>query len=93
MVWPAHKNPAYEPKTQEQAIGHLIEECGEVLAAAGKSLRWGLESVNPEIPVSEQETNREWLLREIEDLETAIANVKERLSINYHTFTFGKLGD
>ena len=80
MVWPAHKNPAYEPKTEPQILGHLIEECGEVLAAAGKSLRWGLDGVNPELPVPERETNREWLLREMEDLELALVNAKIFLS-------------
>ena len=82
MNWPSHKNPAYETKTNEQKMAHLVEECGEVMAAVGKSLRWGLNSVNPELPVSEQETNRDWILRELADLELAISNVKEMLSIN-----------
>lgn len=73
------KRPEYEPKTAEQRLGYLVEECGEVLAAAGKSLRWGLLSVNPEIPTSEQETNAEWLARELDDLEAAIARVREVL--------------
>jgi len=41
--------PQYEPKTTEQALGYLVEECGEVLAAVGKTQRWGLESTNPEL--------------------------------------------
>lgn len=79
MTWPQHKNPAYEPKTDVQKLAHLVEECGEVMAAAGKTLRWGLDSYNPEVPVSERETNQEWLLREIADLELAIANAKAML--------------
>ena len=79
MSWPQHKNPAYEPKTDIQKLSHLVEECGEVLAAAGKSLRWGLDSCNPELPVQQRETNRAWLLREITDLELAISNVKSML--------------
>lgn len=59
-----------------QVLAHLIEEAGEVLAAAGKSLRFGLDSVNPYVPLEEQETNRDWLLREIADLEQAIARVR-----------------
>lgn len=66
----------YEPKTFEQKLGYLIEECGEVLAAAGKTIRCGLDSVNPELPLQEQESNRDWLAREIEDLERAIKYVR-----------------
>ena len=63
----------YMPKTVETTLAYLVEECGEVLAAVGKAQRWGLESTNPEIPVSERETNRKWILRELKDLENAIA--------------------
>lgn len=73
----------YEPKTMEQRLGYLVEECGEVLAAAGKSLRWGLESVNPELPVPQQEKNRDWLLREMTDLEQAILRVRVALTGDY----------
>jgi hypothetical protein len=68
--------PQYEPKSLTSKLGYLVEECGEVLAAAGKSLRWGLESVNPEIPPEQQETNRDWLLRELVDLDGAIQRVR-----------------
>lgn len=71
-----HKNPRYEPKTLQQKLGYLIEECGEVTAAAGKTIRWGLDSFNPELPVAEQETNQEWLLRELADLEQAIGYIR-----------------
>lgn len=69
--------PEYEPKTFPQALGYLVEECGEVLAAAGKTFRWGLESVNPELPPEKQEKNRDWLKREMYDLEEAISRVRE----------------
>lgn len=59
----AREGPQYEPKTFEQTLGYLIEEAGEVLPAAGKTLRWGHESVNPELPPEEQETNAAWLKR------------------------------
>ena len=52
-------------------LGHFIEECGEALAAAGKTLRWGWESVNPELPPEKQETNARWLQREMQDLREA----------------------
>lgn len=69
--------PEYEPRTDEQKLGYLVEECGEVLAALGKSLRWGLESVNPELPLEQQETNRAWLDRELTDLLRAISYARE----------------
>lgn len=61
------------------AIAHLVEECGEVLMAAGKTQRFGLASFNPEVQPCHRETNRDWLLREIEDLEGAIARVRQEL--------------
>lgn len=73
MMHPGHR---YYPKTTEQKLGYLAEEAGEVLAAVGKSQRWGLESSNPELPPEKQETNRQWLLRELQDLKGAIAMIE-----------------
>lgn len=61
------------------AVAHLIEESGEVMAAAGKCLRFGWASVNPLLPPEEQETNIEWLVREVEDLKLAIAHFEKEL--------------
>jgi NTP pyrophosphatase (non-canonical NTP hydrolase) len=72
--------PQYEPKTVDQALGYLVEECGEVLAAVGKTQRWGLASVNPDLPVEKQETNRDWILRELEDLSGAIDRARTFLT-------------
>ena len=69
----------YKPQTEEQKLGYLIEECGELQAALGKTIRWGLDSVNPELPLHEQELNREWILREIEDVKRAIKFVEEAI--------------
>ena len=69
----------YKPETLDQKLGYLVEEAGEVLAAAGKSIRWGLESVNPELPVEDQETNADWLWRELKDLKRAIRFIEEEL--------------
>ena len=69
----------YKPKTDLQKVAYLVEECGEVLAAAGKTLRWGLDSCNPELPPEERETNRDWLRRELVDLERAIGLAREVL--------------
>jgi len=70
--------PQYEPKNMQQRLGYLVEECGEVLAAAGKTIRWGLDGFNPE-PGASRETNAEWLLREIQDLKGAISRIETYL--------------
>jgi hypothetical protein len=54
-------------------LGKFIEECGEALAAAGKTVRFGWGSWNPLVPESERESNEDWLKREIADLKEAIA--------------------
>lgn len=74
---PSKQRPQYVPKTADQKLGYLVEEAGEVLSAAGKSLRWGLMSVNPELLDAKQETNRAWLWRELADLERAIRLIRE----------------
>ena len=75
MIW--KKNPRFEPITPEQKLGYLVEEVGEVLAALGKTLRWGPDSRNPMQVLGE--TNREWLLREMCDLEDSIGYAREAL--------------
>lgn len=60
----------------------MIEECGEVLAAAGKMQRWGPFSENPEIPVADRETNIVWLRREIKDVLEAIRDLDEAMQID-----------
>jgi len=61
----------------DKKLSHVIEECGEVLAAAGKTQRWGLYSVNPLVAPEQREYNINWLKREIQDLEDAITRLKE----------------
>ena len=58
------------------ALGRFIEECGEALAAAGKTVRFGWSGYNPLKGVC-SERNEEWLQREIADLEIAIARLKK----------------
>lgn len=67
-------NPEFiaKQKTNEQFMGHLTEEAGEVVSAIGKIMRFGPNSTNPLLPVAEQETNRMWLLRELFDLQGAV---------------------
>jgi len=63
----------------DKRLSHLIEECGEVLAAAGKTQRWGPDSVNPLIPEHERESNLLWLRRELADLSQAIGRLEEAI--------------
>lgn len=72
-------NPAYVPKTLLQKLAYLAEEAGEVVSAVGKTIRWGTESSNPELPPEQRETNRDWILRELVDLERAIRFAREAL--------------
>jgi hypothetical protein len=64
-------------KNRGSALGRFIEECGEALAAAGKTVRYGWDSFNPLLPVDQQECNEDWLQREVADLEEAIARLKK----------------
>lgn len=71
--------PQYEPKTREQFYGYAIEEAGEFLHAAGKIIRWGEHSVNPELPLAAQESNLVWLRREMKDLRGALDRLERHL--------------
>lgn len=73
----------YKPITVDQKIGYLVEECGEVQAALGKTIRWGLRSYNPELPEEQRESNAQWILRELKDLRRAINFVEEELYLEF----------
>jgi len=73
-------NPKYLRPGLDFVLGHFVEECGEALAAAGKTQRWGLNSVNPELPPEKQETNRTWLVRELADLEGTIVRLRAEIA-------------
>lgn len=64
------------PQEQELLV-RLMEEAGEVVQACAKTLRWGWESVNPTVPVDEQEANGDYLRRELYDL----VSLAERLDL------------
>jgi len=71
-------NPKYEPKTTTEKLGWVIEECGELQASIGKTLRHGLDSCDPTDGArrnasGERERNVDWILREMADVEKAIA--------------------
>lgn len=52
----------------DKKLAHFLEECGEAISAGAKCQRWGMDAVNPLLPPEEQETNKDWLLREINDV-------------------------
>lgn len=63
----------------EKQLAHVVEECGEVLAAAGKTQRWGPFSSNPLLPKEQREANLLWLVRELGDLKAAIARLEDTI--------------
>jgi NTP pyrophosphatase (non-canonical NTP hydrolase) len=73
-------HPDFLQKGFTKQLAHVVEECGEVLAAAGKTQRWGPFSVNPLIPKEQQETNLDWLDRELIDLEQAIGRLRATIA-------------
>lgn len=69
-------NKKFLQKGFDKQLSHLIEECGEVLAAAGKTQRFGIDSVNPLSPVEQQESNLDRLIRELRDLKDVICRLE-----------------
>jgi hypothetical protein len=61
-------DPRFLQNGFDKILSHAVEECGEFLAAAGKTQRWGVRSVNPLLPVAQQESNLVWLRREMKDV-------------------------
>lgn len=61
------------------AVGKAVEECGELSAALGKTLRWGWLSSNPELPPEQRETNASWVRRELADLRGALDNLEREM--------------
>lgn len=63
-------DPRFLQQGYEAQAAHVVEEIGEfladagpLLAALGKTGRWGLDSVDPTIPPEQRETNRAWVRR------------------------------
>lgn len=63
------------------AVGKAVEELGELQAAIGKSLRWGWDSSNPELPPHKREANQVWVRREIADVRHALDNLEREMEI------------
>lgn len=60
-----------------------IKKPGEVQAALGKSVKWGMKSYNPELPEDQREYNFQWILKELKDLKRAIRFVEKFIKENY----------
>ena len=70
-------HPEFAPKTFDDKITHLIEECGEVVVAAAKVKRFGLHNG---LPGREPfRTNKDDLLYEMMDLREAILKVVQAI--------------
>ena len=69
------------------AVGKTVEELGELQAALGKTLRWGWDSYNPELPQAERETNESWVRREIADVRGALDNLEKELAAEHRRHT------
>ena len=70
----------YRSTSPEQAVAHLAEELAECATACAKALRWGLDSCNPELPLSERETNLAWIRREMRDVVRAYRALDSQLA-------------
>lgn len=76
-------DPKYMRPGLDFARGKAVEEMGELQAALGKSLRWGWESANPELPMHKRETNIVWVRREIDDVRGALDNLEKELDAEF----------
>lgn len=76
-------DPRYFPKGFDGKLSHVIEECGEVLAAAGKVQRFSRGGISPIAGVV-PETNEDWLLRELFDLKGAIDRLISQIEHDHH---------
>lgn len=78
-------NAAYLPKTLKGKLARLAEEAGEVVTAYGKIQRFGLDTrYNPVLKrVTNRdyavESNREAMMRELRDLESALNEARAAL--------------
>lgn len=69
-------NPEYMPADPAGRLFWLLEELGELVAALGKTGRFGPDSYNPELPPNQRERNCDWVLREMEDVRAAMDGVR-----------------
>jgi hypothetical protein len=51
-------------------------------AALGKTLRWGWDGYNPELPMRDRESNSLWVRREMKDVREALDNLEREMDKN-----------
>lgn len=66
------------------AANKMTEECGELIAALGKSFCYGWESYNPDLPISSREYNHDWVMRELLDVLEAGNRLKQELEKTFN---------
>ncbi len=72
-------DPKYFKDDLSSILAHTAEECGEVVAAIGKTQRFGLDSYNPKLAPEDRVTNKQWLLSELADLKMQISRLEASL--------------
>lgn len=72
-------DPKFLQKGFDKRLSRVMEECGEVVGAAGKLQRFGPHSVNPYLKPEEQVENIDWLISEMNDLKHAISELEEAI--------------
>ena len=73
-------DPRYMRRGLDFAVGKAVEEMGELSSALGKTLRFGWEGGNPELPPEKRETNAAWVRRELADVRGALDNLEREAS-------------
>lgn len=79
----AKEKNKYLPNNISDKLAHVSEEAGEVIAAIGKTQRFGLDSYNPELPEKEREYNVHWIKRELKNLKAAIKRLERDQQFQY----------
>lgn len=64
----------------EFAVAKLNEECGELVSAIGKTMRWGFASFDPTKHERDRQTNEGWIFAEMRDVEDAIRRLRHEVS-------------
>lgn len=79
-------DPRYLQSGRDAQASHVVEEIGEtvgpfgdLLAALGKTGRWGWDSTNPEMPVHMRETNRDWVRRALAAAKPEVADLLQAI--------------
>lgn len=79
-------DPRFLQSGRDAQAAHVVEEAGEMmkdlgdlLAAIGKTKRWGWDSVNPLIPEAHRETNRDWVRRALVAAKPEIADLLQAI--------------